>query len=264
MPIVVSFAIPDVALTMVSGTKTRWCGLVVALALARTTHAQQFPFEDVTAAAGIVRRASTYDAAAADFDLDGDLDIFVANHGEAPAFYVNDGRGQFRDRAPDWGLKSEDWHGFAFTDLNGDGYPDLLICSGAVRGEGLGPNRVSMNLRGQRFAPLVQAPEPLADAKGRHRSVICRDFDLNAITDYLFLNYASRNSLVLGLGGARYIEVGERAGVREFPGVVAAVTGCVTHLNQDDFLDLVAPGYPPVLLFGTGPAQFGPPSRRAW
>lgn len=75
---------------------------------------------------------------AADFDGDGDEDIFLTHlMGETDTLYVNDGSGLFEDRSVDKGLGSVSLpytsFGAAWIDFDNDGLLDLLTANGAVR-----------------------------------------------------------------------------------------------------------------------------------
>jgi len=75
---------------------------------------------------------------AADFDGDGDEDIFLAHlTGETNTLYRNDGRGLFRDAtlAAGLGAPSLPWTGFgaAWVDIDNDARLDLVVVNGAVR-----------------------------------------------------------------------------------------------------------------------------------
>jgi hypothetical protein len=74
---------------------------------------------------------------AADFDGDGDDDLFLTNlTGETNTLYVNDGRGVFRDTTAASGLGPPSLphtgFGTAWFDLENDGALDLLVVNGAV------------------------------------------------------------------------------------------------------------------------------------
>jgi hypothetical protein len=92
-------------------------------------------FLDVTFAAGLAEPAFPTAAAAwADVDLDGDLDLFVANEAEVPSvghpsqLFQNDGKGRFVDIAASAGVLNLRWaKGAVFGDFNGDRYPDLYV-----------------------------------------------------------------------------------------------------------------------------------------
>ena len=88
-------------------------------------------FEDVAAVMGVAGTPRPKDEggvgpSVADFDLDGDLDLFVANYG-ASALYRNDGR-SFTDVAGATGITLHG-HGVtsAWGDLDNDGRPDLYV-----------------------------------------------------------------------------------------------------------------------------------------
>ena len=75
---------------------------------------------------------------AADFDADGDTDLFVTHDtGESNTLYVNDGRGRFEDRTNILGLGASSlaYTGFGtgWVDFDNDGDLDLFAANGAVR-----------------------------------------------------------------------------------------------------------------------------------
>lgn len=93
-------------------------------------------FTNVAAAAGVsdVFRAFGIWAVSADYDNDGWMDLFVGNH---DIYYVglqvfhNNGDGTFTDRAVEAGIEDAyNGHGFAYGDLNNDGWLDTLFCYG--------------------------------------------------------------------------------------------------------------------------------------
>jgi len=114
-------------------------------------------FQDVTAAAGLEYVGHSSGAVFFDYDLDGDLDLFLCNVGvyttdekgpggyyvgladafsghlepertEYSILYRNRGDGTFADVTREVGLVDGSWSGDAtFTDLNGDRYPDLYV-----------------------------------------------------------------------------------------------------------------------------------------
>ena len=72
----------------------------------------------------------SYAVVLADLDLDGDLDIIVANAGARNAVYFNRGTEtaepfeEFRFGCDDCGT-----YGVAVGDLNGDGYPEIVTAN---------------------------------------------------------------------------------------------------------------------------------------
>ncbi|NIA29960.1 MAG: GHKL domain-containing protein [Actinobacteria bacterium] len=66
----------------------------------------------------------------ADFDSDGDLDLFVANSGMANWLYLNDGSGTFHDVTDSTGFSTDKETNIAcFLDADNDGDLDLLVCN---------------------------------------------------------------------------------------------------------------------------------------
>ncbi len=96
-------------------------------------------FEEMTEFSGIFSFLDTFSAAFGDYDLDGDLDLFLThwsfNGGDpigGPHLWANDGSGSFGPvdfaagiapayQAIDWSFTP------IFTDVDGDGWPDLLV-----------------------------------------------------------------------------------------------------------------------------------------
>jgi enediyne biosynthesis protein E4 len=73
---------------------------------------------------------------AADYDLDGNLDIIKTNFaGDTPSLYHNLGGGNFEDATFAAGLGRHSQYlgwGCGFFDMDNDGWPDILICNGHV------------------------------------------------------------------------------------------------------------------------------------
>jgi len=106
-------------------------------------------FEDVTAEAGLDRPIASHAAVWADYDLDGDLDLFVCGeylegsvaglYGDPDALvpedprnrcrlYRNDGDGRFENVAAQAGVENLRYaKGAAWGDSNRDGWPDLFV-----------------------------------------------------------------------------------------------------------------------------------------
>jgi hypothetical protein len=90
-------------------------------------------FEDVTARAGLADRdAWGTGCAAADFDDDGDTDLYVTGWG-ANRLYRNEGDGRFTDVTDRAGVGEDRWSSSAvFADFDGDGRLDLYVSNYVV------------------------------------------------------------------------------------------------------------------------------------
>ncbi len=133
---------------------------------------QDGTFSDVTEAAGLARPAYPSQSAAwADYDNDGDLDIFSCNESmrEAGAestalmfpsqLFRDDGEGRFKDVADEAGVQN--WRhckGSAWGDYDRDGYPDLYVSNFGAE------NRLYRNNGDGTFedvAPPLRLTEPI-------------------------------------------------------------------------------------------------------
>ncbi|MFQ5705231.1 MAG: FG-GAP-like repeat-containing protein [Gemmatimonadales bacterium] len=121
-------------------------------------------FEDVTRRAGLAQPAYPTQAAAwADYDNDGDLDLYVGNEAnEKYAAYPsqlfrNNGDGTFSDVAPQAGVTNDRMaKGVAWGDYDNDGDQDLYVSN-------IGPNRLYRNNGDGTFrdvAPDLHVDEP--------------------------------------------------------------------------------------------------------
>ncbi len=87
-------------------------------------------FTDVTTSAGLdpTGVGDFYDAAFADFDNDGDQDLYVGVKGHTNFLYLNDGDGHFTDVAADHGVDLADTGmGVMWGDYDNDGNLDLYV-----------------------------------------------------------------------------------------------------------------------------------------
>lgn len=86
-------------------------------------------FTDVTRQAGVGHQGYGTGCSAADFDNDGDLDLYVLNYGEN-VFYRNNGDGTFTDISESSGLANACWSLSApWFDYDGDGDLDVFVCN---------------------------------------------------------------------------------------------------------------------------------------
>ena len=145
-------------------------------------------FRDVTFEAGLGEvHYPTQTAAWADYDNDGDLDLYVGNEAR-PAFSVpgqlfrNNGDGTFTDVAVQAKVQNHDYaKGVAWGDYNGDRFPDLYVSNYQ------GANRLYRNNRDGTFtdvAPQLQVTRPQASFP-----VWFWDFDNDSVLDLFVPTY---------------------------------------------------------------------------
>ena len=127
---------------------------------------------------------------AADYDLDGNLDIVKTNFaGDTPSLYHNLGGGNFEDTTFTAGLGAHTqflgW-GCGFFDFDNDGWPDILICNGHVypeveqlKTEAGYPQRKLLyrNLRNGRFEDVSMNAGPGISEPIASRGCAFGDFD---------------------------------------------------------------------------------------
>ncbi len=98
-------------------------------------------FEDIAIEAGCAlspdgKPQAGMGISAADYDLDGNLDLIKTNFaGDTPSLYHNQGGGNFEDATFTAGLGAHTQYlgwGCGFFDMDNDGWPDILICNGHV------------------------------------------------------------------------------------------------------------------------------------
>jgi enediyne biosynthesis protein E4 len=167
-------------------------------------------FEDVAIEAGCAlspdgKPQAGMGVSAADYDLDGNLDLLKTNFaGDTPSLYHNVGGGNFDDATFAAGLGAHTqflgW-GCGFLDFDNDGWPDILICNGHVypeveqlKTEAGYPQRKLLyrNLRNGHFADVsFQAGSGISDP-APCRGCAFGDFDndgdvdvvVNTVNDY--------------------------------------------------------------------------------
>ena len=191
-------------------------------------------FTDVTEEAGVAGEGYSMGAAAADYDNDGHVDLFVAGVNRN-ILYHNLGNGHFEDVTEKAGIKSDKWAVAAgWFDYNNDGLLDLLVvnyaqwsmtadrfCGNPSRGirvychpmyyEGL-TNTLYRN-RGDGTFEDVSEKSGLAKYQGRGMSLALADYDGDGFMDAYVTNDNQANFLFHNRGDGTFEEVGIAAGV---------------------------------------------------
>ena len=192
-----------------------------------------FKFTDVTAAVGVQGEGFSMGAAAADFDNDGDVDLFVAGY-ERNTLYRNTGKGTFENITAQSGIHSRVWSVAAgWLDFDGDGLLDLFVvnylkwsekgdrfCGDRTRDirvychpkyyDGL-PNTLYRN-RGNGTFEDVSEKSGIAAHVGKGMSIAFADYDEDGRVDAFVTNDTLPNFLFRNLGNGRFEEAALLAG----------------------------------------------------
>ncbi|HVW84850.1 MAG TPA: CRTAC1 family protein [Bryobacteraceae bacterium] len=193
----------------------------------------QFRFTDVTSEAGFGRTGYSIGAAAADFDNDGLVDLFVAGVRECH-LYRNMGGGKFEDVSRAAGIACPEWAvAAAWLDYDRDGLLDLFIVNYLDYPAANPPvchdpsgrytvycnprqfkgsaNRLFRNYGGGRFEDVSMA-SGIARVTGKGMSVGVADYDRDGWPDLYVTNDTEPNFLFHNLRNGRFEEVALDAG----------------------------------------------------
>lgn len=229
-------------------------------------------FTDITKEAGLGSTEWGVGCAAADYDNDGDLDLYVTNWGPNH-LYRNNGDGTFTDVAAEAGVQSDNWGaGCAFGDIDLDGdldlyetrYVDFDTVKVPKRGE-----RASCSLGGA--IPVHCGPKgliPLPDRLFRNNGdgtftdisetsginlvenayglgVLFLDYNLDGLPDLYVVNDQFRNFLFENKGDGTFEEMGLFAGLSyNGMGEIQSGMGVVCSDFDGDLLeDIVVANY---------------------
>ncbi len=170
-------------------------------------------FETVTRRAGLIDRASGCGVATADYDNDGDPDLFVANYGP-DRLWRNNGDGTFVDATAEAGTGDPGWGAScAFFDFDRDGHLDLFVANY------LAFDRESVPVRGR-------------DPRCHYRGVpiACGPAGLPPEASTLYRNR----------GDGTFEDVSERAGLRalDLEHFAYSLGVAILDANGDDWLDI--------------------------
>ncbi len=225
-------------------------------------------FEDATGPSGIGSMLGGYGhgVTVGDYDNDGRPDLFVTRW-KSYALYRNRGDGTFEDVTAKAGLEGDrDWPtSAAFADLDGDGDLDLYVCHYMKWDENQTntcadpndptiyrclpldfealPDHLFRN-DGGRFMD-VTAEAGIVDRNGRGLGVLAADLDEDGRIDLFVANDMTANYWFRNLGGLRFEEVAQTAGVAaNASGSYQAGMGVACgDLDGDGHLDLAVTNF---------------------
>lgn len=171
-------------------------------------------FEDRSEASGIRGPTWSLGAVSADFDGDGDLDLFVTGYDGDDRLFRNDGGGRFTDVTATSGIRSGHSVGAAAGCVDGDLLPDLVVAGFQ------GPVKIYRNLGGLTFGEMGARSGILPSRK--NEGVVLADIDDDGDLDLYVANYEGENRLYRNtLDDGRYLKVRAETGGRAAVGAVA-------------------------------------------
>ena len=212
--------------------------------LYRNTGARSFV--NVAVAAGVnVGSPLTYDgtgAAWGDYDLDGDLDLFIAgwkSNAQGNRLYRNDGDGTFTNATSAAGLSLAGVRGFSprFVDMDGDRWPELLLAAD------FGTSRYYRNNHNGTFTNATASAGCGAEGNGMGQAV--GDFDGDGRLDWFVTSIfgppapgvpGTGNSLYRAVGPHSYQELAASSGIKDGGWGWGATA---VDIDNDGLLDLV-------------------------
>ena len=207
-------------------------------------------FTDITHTTGVGHQGYGMGCVFADYDGDGNIDLYVTNYG-ANVLYRNNGDGTFRDVTETAGVGCELWStGAAFADVDGDTDLDLYVCnyvtydldkleqmqaeslqSGKPVPSALNPHvfepqdNVFYRNNGDGTFTDVTAEVGIAAPGGRSMQCIFSDFDNDNDLDLYVANDTSVNYTYRNDGKGTFTDVSDESWAADFRGSMGVSAG---------------------------------------
>lgn len=201
-------------------------------------------FEDVTEAAGLGGLGSVHTALFADFDGDGDRDLFVGRYSRASRLFENMGEGAFADRSAESGVDvtapvssatlldyDRDGDLDVYLGVYGDAFREIpRLPFYATNGEA---NRLLRNDGELRFTDVTK--QAGVGDTGWSLAVAAADYDGDGYVDLSIANDFGRKTLYRNRGDGTFEDRAQAAGVLDFSGGMGLAWG---DYDDDGDLDL--------------------------
>ena len=171
-------------------------------------------FTDITQSAGLYDERGGWSATCADYDNDGDLDLYVTRdawEGRAPnSLYQNQGDLTFLDQGVAAGVADPDASfTAAWADYDNDGFVDLYVADG-ITGDGAG-NKLYHNQSNGAF--VDRAARAGVDHTGKSLGVAFGDYDRDGDLDLYVVDVDGPNTLYRNQGNGHFVDATREAGV---------------------------------------------------
>lgn len=197
-------------------------------------------FVDNTESSGLATSPWSLGAVSADFDNDGDFDLYVSGYGGPGRLYRNDGDARFTDVSRASGLTAVKCVGATAGQIDGDLLPDIVV------GGFAGPARVYKNLGEMKFSEVTTAG--LQDFK-RNEGLTLADLDNDGDLDLYVSNVEGNNRLYQNrLDDKRFLKIVFACGR-------SVLEGTVARLSRGDVL-LASQELAGAVGMGQGPQEF--------
>lgn len=233
-------------------------------------------FTDVTEQAGVGDTGYGVGVTAADYDNDGDTDLYITNYGPN-VLYRNNGDGTFTDVTEKAGVGDGKWGvGCAFLDYDQDGYLDLYVANyvefslenpkqiegfyvtreagqkltrdatGYPHPDNFSgvPDVLYRNNGDGTFADVTREAG-IFNPEGKGMGISCGDYDGDGDIDIYVANDLTPNFLFENNGDGTFAEVALMAGVayNEDAKMESSMGVDFGDYNRDGFLDLIVPNF---------------------
>lgn len=223
-------------------------------------------FSDITERAGVGDPGFGQGACVADYDGDGDLDLYVSNYGPN-VLYRNRGDGTFEDATSSAGVGDPGWgQSSSFLDADGDGWLDLYVQNyleysldivfeafiymgerkvldyPSPRHFPGAPDLLYRNLGDGTFADVSETAG-IAGHLGKGMGSACFDYDDDGHVDLFVSNDSMENYLFRNKGNGTFEDVALLAGVAyDGAGLAEASMGVdVADVDGDGRMDFAVP-----------------------